>query len=330
MLILGSSLLLGIGGYMMLEGYSLQDALFMSVITISTVGYGEVQPLTEAGRVFTTFYIVINLGIFAYVVSVFTAYVFEGELNRIYRHYVSTRELRRMKDHIIVCGLGRNGIRACEELYESGRNFIVIDRNQDTLDHYPQAQNYSVIIGDAIYDEVLQRAGIDRAAGIITTLPSDADNVYITLTAREANEDIFIIARASEENSERKLYRAGADRVVMPDALGGIHMAQLITKPYVIEFLNLLNGIGSGTARMELEEFRYEEFSNEYKDRSIRDLDVRNRTGATVMGFKDDKQGFMFNPPPGTEIGPGDILIVLGTELAISQFRSTYTQPSGE
>lgn len=325
LIILLGSLILGMMGYITLEGYSPIEAFYMSVITISTVGFSEVRPLSDPGRIFTGIYIIVNLGIFAYVVSVLTAYLFEGELNKIYRNYLSRRELKRMKDHIIVCGFGRNGIKACEELYASNKPFVVIERDQEMLEHYSQSQNYSVIVGDAIYDEVLTRAGIHKASSIITTLPSDADNVYITLTAREANRNIFIVARASEENSERKLYRAGANKVVMPDALGGLHMAQLVTKPYVIEFLNLLNGVGTGKTKLELEEFSYEELRNDFKDKSIRDLDVRNRTGATIIGFKDDEEGFLFNPAPSTHIGARDILIVLGSLESIQEFRKAFT-----
>lgn len=316
-------------GYIFIEAYTPIEAFYMTVITISTVGFTEVQPLSDSGRLFTSFYVIFNLGIFAYLVYVLTAYLFEGELNRIYRHYLSRRELRRMQDHIIVCGLGRNGIKACEELFESNKRFVAIDRDQEVLEHYPQSKNYSVIIGDSTYDEVLERANIQDAAGIITTLPSDADNVYITLTARGINPDIFIVARASEEKSESKLHRAGANRVVMPDALGGIHMAHLITKPYVIEFLNILNGRGPGEYQLELEECNYEELRSEFRGRTIRDLDVRNKTGATVIGFKDDQEGFKFNPSPDTLVGQDDILIILGTHECIKEFRKVYTEPEG-
>ncbi|MEL6534575.1 MAG: potassium channel family protein, partial [Bacteroidota bacterium] len=299
-ILLTSSMVIGMGGFILIEGYTMVEAFYMSVITISTVGFTEVQPLSSTGRLFTGFYIILNLGIFAYVVSVLTAYLFEGELNRMYRQYLSRRVLRKMKDHTIVCGLGRNGFKACEELLHSGEKFVVIDNNALSLERYPQAKEFQVIIGDATHDEVLEKAGIHQARALITTLPSDADNVFITLSAREENPDVFVIARASEEKSESKLKHAGAHEVVMPDALGGLHMAQLVTKPHVIEFLNLLNGIGEESQNIELEEVQFEDLIPAFQNKSIRDLDVRNQTGATIIGFKDDQRGFLFNPSADT------------------------------
>jgi voltage-gated potassium channel len=322
-LLLFISLIAGLLGFVYLEDYTLKDAFYMTVITFSTVGYGEVHPLSENGRLFASFYIIFNLGIFAYVVSVVTTYIFEGKLNSVFKKMISSKEVRKMKDHIIVCGYGRNGRKACEELYKTQKPFILIEMNEQLLVNQPEVKNYQVVIGDATRDEILIDAGIHKASSLITTLPNDAENVFITLTAKELAPDLNVIARASKEQSERKLLRAGANKVVMPDAVGGTHMAQLITKPYVIEFLGLLTG--ETHHHLILEEVIYDSLKKEYRDKSVKDLDIRKRTGVTVVGFKDPRNGFMFNPAPETKIIEGDVLIISGTEDNIQKFKSLYT-----
>lgn len=319
--LLVGSLLAGILGFMTIEDYGFVDALFMTVITFSTVGYNEVQPLSEAGRLFTSSYIILNLGIFAYVVSVITTYIFEGELNHYLKNYRMSKELKKIQDHVIVCGFGRNGSKACEELANSNVPFVLVERDEANVESV--ISKYNVLIGEATQDDVLRDAGIARAKAIITTLPSDADNVFITLTAKELNPHVKIIARASEDNTTNKLRRAGATKVVMPDAVGGIHMAQLVTKPYVIEFLDLFTGIGGN--QFVLEEVPYNLLKTDFQDKSIRELDVRNKTGATLVGFKDDVKGFIFNPSPDMLIGPDDVMILLGSREEVRKFQDIYT-----
>lgn len=322
LLMLVLSLSIGVFGYMALERYSFVDAVYMSVITISTVGYGAVDPLSEEGKLFTSVYIIVNLSIFAYVVSIFTTYLVEGELKIILRNFIQGREVKQLRNHTIVCGYGRNGSKACEELMKEKREFVLIESNEELLQHFKNNGNFQSLIGDATTDEVLKEAGIERASAIITTLPSDADNVFITLTARELNPSIKIIARASDQSSEKKLTRAGATHVVMPDTLGGLHMAQLIAKPYVIEFLELLNGVGG--EQVVLDEFSFEELKASYHQKSLSDLDIRKNTGVTVIGLKEKDKGFLFNPHPRTEINEGDVLIILGAQENIDMFKKQY------
>ncbi|MFY0654165.1 MAG: potassium channel protein [Cyclobacteriaceae bacterium] len=317
------SLIVGITGFMSIEDYGLVQAFYMTVITFSTVGFNEVNPLSEDGRLFTSFYIIFNLGIFAYVASVMTTYLFEGKLNSVFKSFLSTKEVRKMKDHIIVCGFGRNGKKACQELYDTGRQFILVEHREDVLASFEESKRYQVVIGDATHDETLIEAGIEKANALITTLPNDALNVFITLTANELNPNLTIVARASQENSEKKLYRAGATKVIMPDAVGGTHMAQLITKPFVIEFLDLL--AGEGNTELKLEEIIYASFKSEYKGKSVKELDIRNKTGITVVGFKDPQKGFVFNPSPETQILEDDVMIISGSEDNIKIFKSLYT-----
>ena len=322
LVLLISSMVFGSIGYMLIEGFSLIDAAFMSVITFSTVGFNEVNPLSDTGKVFTTVYILVNLGIFAYTVSVLSSFLFEGELQKIFKNIQTSREVKKLKNHIIVCGYGRNGAMACNELYMNNKDFIIIESDEEILENIPDDRNYPFILGNATMDEVLLDAGVRKAESVITTLPNDADNVFITLTARELNPQINVISKASETSSEKKLYRAGASHVVMPDRLGGMHMANLITKPYVIEFLELINGVGGMT--LKLEEISYEVLKDEYHNQSLKEMDIRSRTGVTIIAFKDDKEGFIFNPHSDKRVGEGDILIVLGTPQHFEKFEQIY------
>nr|WP_045113218.1 potassium channel protein [Microscilla marina] len=313
---------IGISGFMFIEeNYTFIDAFYMTVITIATVGFTEVHPLSDAGRLFTSFYIVINLGIFALFASVLTTYLFEGELREILNNYNSIRKVNKMKDHVIVCGFGRNGIRACEELQKNNIPFVVVEQDPELLKELAPSE-IVYIEGDATHDEILKTAGVERAQALITTLPKDADSVFVTLTARQMNTGINIVARANETSAESKLIRAGANRLVRPDLIGGTYMANLITKPGVVEFLDMI----SGTGELKLEEFSFEDMKENFREKSIMDLDIRKKSGATIMAFKaGEKRSFMINPHPSTKITNGDVMIVLGTEDQIKSFANYYT-----
>ncbi|MFC2125635.1 potassium channel family protein [Bacteroidota bacterium] len=230
--------------------------------------------------------------------------------------------MKKLKNHVIVCGYGRNGYRACEELKNSGKDFVVIESDDEILNTIPDESRFHVISGDATQDEVLQLARIEFADFIITTLPKDSDNVFITLTARGLNPSIQIISRASDLNSERKMKVAGASKVVMPDLLGGYHMAQLITKPYVVEFLEMLNG--TSDTSVTLEEIEYEELLPQYREKTVGELHIRAKTGATVIGYKYKDEGFQFNPGPDVTITKDSILIILGTVQTIENLRRVF------
>lgn len=295
----------------------------MTVLTISTVGFHEVKPLSRPGQIFTSFYILLNLGLIAYLISTLTTYIFEGELKKIYNKYMIGREARKLSGHVILCGYGRNGERAAAELLKHNTKFLVVEINNIHLENLPERLKFNVIVGDATSDEVLKEAGIERASSIITTLPSDADNVFIALTAKELNSNIRVISRASDEGAEKKLKRAGANMVVMPDALGGLHMAHLITKPSVIEFLNILNGLG--TSDYSLEEIPYDKLKPEYQEKSIHELDFRKRTGVSIVGMKDPKEGIIFSPSTDKKIHAGSVIIVLGKLENITTLKQKYT-----
>lgn len=317
-----ASLSIGAGGYIFIEGFEPLDAVYMAVITFSTVGFNEVNALSDEGKLFTAAFIVVNLGIFAYTVSVLSSFLFEGELRKIFKNIISSRDMSKMKNHTIVCGFGKNGSSACKELIKDRKDFVIIESDSEVINAIPEQKGYRFIHGNATLDEVLTEAGIQQASTLITTLPEDSDNVFIALTARELSPDITIIAKATEESSEKKLLRAGASHVVMPDRLGGIQMANLITKPYVIEFLKLMNGVDD--SKMVLEEVSHDSLKEEFRNRSLRELDIRNKTGATILAFKDDKLGFIFNPTSKKKVEEEDVLIVLGRTKDMEKFKETF------
>ncbi|MEY3412960.1 MAG: hypothetical protein RIQ70_1649, partial [Bacteroidota bacterium] len=248
---------------MIIEDYTLLEALFMSVITISTVGFTEVHLLSDRGMVFTAIYIILNLIIFAYVVSVISKFVFEGKLMSIYQKYMFEKHLSNLSNHIIVCGYGSNGSHTCEELHRNKKKFVIIDSNTEVPRRFPDQVEYDFVCGDATNEDVLIRAGIKNASVLIIATSSDAANVFITLTARELNPKIKIISRASEPSSEKKLYHAGATNVILPDVIGGTFMARLITKPEVIEFMELLSGDNDLSIR--LEEYNFNQIKEQYR-----------------------------------------------------------------
>lgn len=314
-----TSVMVGTFGYMIIEGYDGLDAFYMTMLIVSSVGFGEVLPLSDAGKVFTSIYMVLNLGIFAYIVSVISRYIFEGEFRKIFTTLIFNKKPKKLNNHIIVVGYGKTGAKTCDELVKSNKEFILIEHNDSALRYVPEKRDFQVINDDATQEEALIKAGIDRASSLIITLPNDADNMLICITARGLNPNLNIIARASEENAEKKLYRAGANKVVKPFAIGGIHMAHLITQPYVIEFLEILTGMTRQD--LKLEEFKFNELKEEYKNKTIKELDIRKNTGATVIGIKDPLEGFIFDPNSDTVVENGDVLIILGSEENIDKFK---------
>ncbi|MCV9387709.1 potassium channel family protein [Reichenbachiella ulvae] len=317
-----ASLSIGVGGFIWIENYNLAEAFYMSIITISTVGYNEIHPLSADGRMFASFYIILNLGIFAYVVSVISTYIFEGELNQIYKKYLYHKEVKKMKDHVIVCGYGRNGAKACEELANSNVSFVIIERDEELANSIVQNTSFKVVQGDATSDEVLETAGIALAKSIIISLPNDAENVFLTLTSRDFNKDIKIIVRASEESSEKKLLRAGADKVIMPDAVGGLHMAQHITKPVVIDYLESLSG--SDENGLQLEEIHIKDLKSEFVNKSIGELDIRKVSGVSILGLRKGEEKFLFNPNSHEKLLTETVIIIIGQLEEIKSFKGHF------
>lgn len=321
-LLLMFSLLTGTLGFFFIEDFDILNAFYMAVITMSTVGFTEVHELSDEGRLFTSLYILFNLCVLAYAVSALTSFIFEGKLKTIYKNYMTDLKINKLNNHVIVCGFGRNGKEACEELRRSNKQFVVIEKEQAVLKDFESSSNSFILIGDATVDNTLQTAGINRASVIIITTPSDADNVFITLTAREMQPDIKIISRASKKESESKLHRAGADSVILPDHLGGMFMAQMVTKPVVIEFLNLMTGFNG--QHYHLEQLHFDDLKPIYQNKTLKELQIFKTTGGTVIGVKDNIKGLIPSPEADTLIGPEDTIVVLGGENHIKRLKQQF------
>lgn len=323
--LLAFSFATGVGGFMLLEHYSFIDAFYMTVITASTVGFGEVHPLSSGGRIFVAFYILFNLLVVAYLVSVLTTYIFDGELRHLFRMIRADQEIKSFRNHVIVCGFGRNGYKAYDELRHSGARAVVVEQNEAMLRALNEADGPQIpaVYGDATTEVALRAAGIEHARALITTLPKDADNVFVALTARELNPHVTIIARASARSSVSKLISAGANSVVMPDEIGGSHMANLVIRPEVIRFLDMISGLGPN--KLRLEELSFGEMRPSMRGQSIRELDVRSRTGATVIALRRG-QGGELEVSPAADYRPsaGDVLLVLGNEEQIQAVHKQY------
>jgi voltage-gated potassium channel len=226
------------------------------------------------------------------------------------------KEIQKLENHIIVCGYGRNGMQACQQLGSQNEKFVAIERNQQIIASM-RDEGVLFIEGDATEDEVLMAAGILKAKALISALPDDAANVFVVLTARGINPKLKIISRASEEGAELKLKRAGADNVIMPDKIGGTHMASLVVKPDVLEFLDYI----TERVNIKLEEILFSKLPEAMKNKSIRELEVRNKTGANIIGIKTSKGDYMINPSPEIIMEPGAKLFVLGTQEQVSKFK---------
>ena len=303
--------LIGTIGYVLIDNYSWFDAFYMTIITVATVGYGEVQPLSDAGKIFTAFLIITSFGTFAYAVSSITKFVFDGEFNDFYKNRKLNSSIDKLSDHIIICGYGRNGRQAAQVLKKHNQRFVVIENDQKLTATLNHKHSDLFVSGDGTQDEILMKAGIMRAKALITTLPVDADNVFIVLTARNLNKNLTIISRASEDNSDTKLKIAGANNVIMPDRVGGAHMASLVMKPDVMEFID--NITAEGGNNISLEEISFANIPDALVHKTLKDLEIRNKSGANIIGFKTALGEYIINPSADTRIIAGSKLFVLGT-----------------
>lgn len=314
-------LLTGTTGYMLIDDYPLIDSLYMTIITVSSVGFGEVHGLSVAGKIFTSFLILFGLGTLAYVISIITSIIFEGQLNYFIRGYKKKSRRKKMENHVIICGYGRNGQQAAEELIAHKHSFVVIEETHElVLDNLDK--NIRFIEGNATEDETLIKAGIKTAKALITTLPNDTDNLFVVLTARSLNKDITIISRASSKSSEKKLRIAGVTNVVMPEKVGGAHMATLVTSPDVIEFLEHVSV--RGDAPTNLVEITCSQLPKENLNKSIYEIGVRKKTGANIIGFKTPDGEYIINPTPDTKVIPNSKLFVLGTPEQITEMKEIF------
>jgi voltage-gated potassium channel len=317
---LASVFVLGTIGYVAL-GFSVLDAVYQTVTTVATVGFREVQPLDDAGKVFTIVLILVGVGTALYTFSVVLETLFEGHLRAVLGRRRMERQIDAMQQHIIVCGWGRVGRAIAEELTAAGADLVVIDRDSTRVSEAP----LPAVVGDATEDGVLEAAGLRRARALVAALDSDAANLFVTLSARSLCPDLFIVARARVEESEEKLRRAGADRVVNPQSIGGARIAAFVLQPHVTEFLDVV--MHDRGLEFRLEEIRVPRGSS-FAGMSIRDAQLRDRTGALVLALREEDGSFITNPSPDTAIRAGHILIAIGTPTELDALERTMEEPA--
>lgn len=315
--------LTGIVGFRYLYDYSWVNALYMTIITISTVGYGEVQPMDTYGKIFTSLFIVSGLFIFGFGLSTITEHILNKnnignlKLNRM------KKKIDSFKDHIIVCGYGQNGKQAAQKLVDYRKDFVVIDENEEVFMGV-EDNGFNYIIGNATEDEVLVNAGIERASTLICALPRDADNLFIVLSARQLNKSLRIISRATEENSYKKLKLAGADNVIMPDRIGGSHMASLVVVPDLVEFLDNLSVSGQHDS-INVEQIPFSKVCADGREKTIAETDIRKRTGCSIIGYKSPSGSYVVNPEPGLKLEKESKLIMIGRPDQIESLKKLYS-----
>jgi voltage-gated potassium channel len=307
---------LGIIGYMAIEKFTFIEAIYMTAITVTTAGFTEVHPLSNAGRMFTVFLLITSWATVAFVLTRITQYVVTGEINKYFKYRKLMSAIDKLEGHVIVCGYGRNGMQAVQTLRYHFQSFVVIEKSETLMEKILlEEPNLLHLQGDSTEDDVLKRAGIEKARALITTLPTDADNVFIVLSARALNPSIQIISRASDNNSAPKLKKAGADSVIMPDKIGGTHMATLVSKPDVIEFIDYLSGEEGESINME--SVPYEKLPKEMRNKTLKDIMNWKKTGVNCIGIKNTDGKFVINPPENILIEKGMKVIVLGTRQQI-------------
>jgi len=313
---------IGTGGFITIADYEFVNALYMTVITISTVGFKEVEPLDQGSKIFTIFLIITSITLFGYIISVITDYIANNKFIEELKFKQVEKKIQRLENHTIVCGFGRNGKQAMARLGSYKRGSVIIESDPDLIEEIELGGEMLYVRGDATNDEVLLAAGIKRASSLITTLPSDADNLYVVLSARQLNSECTIVSRASIDTSYKKLKVAGADNVIMPDMIGGAHMASLVVTPDVIEFIDRLSIEGESSSNIE--ELIIEDLPEEYTNKSILDLDLRKRTGCTVIGFKTPDKEYIINPDASTILEPKSKLIVIGRPEEIQKLNKLF------
>ena len=301
-----------------MEGWSVLDSFFMTIITVSTVGFHEVNELSPAGQMFTAFLIIFSFGTFAYALTAISTYIASGEYKEYFKNFKVDKEMNNLSNHVVVCGYGRVGKQAVKQLKAYNKRYVVLESGEKVIEKH--SENTLFLNGDATNDEDLMKSQIKRAKALITTLPSDADNLFVVLSARELNPKLTIISRASNDQSVKKLKIAGADNVIMPDSIGGSHMASLVVTPDVVEFLDHISIQGS--ADINLEEITFDDLPETFKRKTIGDLDAKKLTGCNIIGFRYPSGEYLINPGKSIEIVPNSKLFVLGNPEEIKQLNA--------
>lgn len=310
----------GVLGYRFISDYSWIDALYMTVITMATVGFKEVQPLDDTAKIFTVFLILASVFILGFAISVLTEYVLGRNSLQLLKKKKVKNKIKNLSNHVVICGYGRNGMQAAERLIAYNKPFVVIEKDKEVIEKYESEVLF--VEGDANDDQILIDAGISKAQYLIAAMPDDAINLFVVLSARQLNQKLFIISRASLSTSQKKLLLAGANKVIMPDKIGGDHMASLVVMPDLITFMDKLSVEGIHTTN--LEEVAIEDFADQVDCNSLRDLDLRNRTGCTIIGYIAPDGEYIINPEADLQLQPKSKVIVLGRPEQIRKLNEMF------
>lgn len=325
LLILVAIVSLGTVGYSFIEGWPLFDSLYMTIITLATVGFREVAPLSDQGKAFTILLIVFGASIIAYSAGSLIRFTVEGQLRQIMGRKKVEKQIGKIEAHYIICGYGRIGNLICKEFQAKPLPFVVVEKDPDLCAKLAE-EGVLFVQGDATDDETLETAGIRRAKGLITAVTSDTENVYITLTARGLNPSLFILARSGEEGSELKLRRAGASKVISPYVIGATRMAQAILRPSVVDFIEIATA--GHNLELQLEEIRIRNGSR-LAGKNLINSGIRKDLGIIIVGIKKGDGNMVFNPASETLIEAGDVLITLGEAPEILNLEQIASGHSG-
>jgi voltage-gated potassium channel len=316
LLLLVTILVVGTAGYSIIEQMPVFDSFYMTLITISTVGFSEIAPLSHAGRILTVFIIVSGISLLTYTLRQAAKIFIEGELRTLLGRRKLGKQISELTGHYIVCGFGRIGEVICKELADEQIPFLVIEKGEKI--ELLEKMQYLYLVGDATADEVLMQAGLMRAKGLATAVSSDADNVFITLTAKGLKPDIFVLSRAADLKNESKLLRAGASRVICPYNMGGTKMAQILKKPTVVDFLDI--AMMSGDLGLKLEEALVRATSL-LVGQTLVSSNLRRDFGVIIVAIKKDNSEMIFNPGPSALIEANDVIVAIGKQDDMRRMR---------
>ena len=310
-LIIIALILFGTAGYCFIEKWNTLDSFYMAVITISTVGFHEIHPLSPSGKIFTIILIIASIGTVAYVVTVISSFIIEGEFSHITRRKRMDKEIESLKGHYIVCGLGRVSREIIREFKRENIKFVIVAKNADFKNDVV-LENCLYLQADPSEDEVLEKAGIKEAKGLVSCLDTDEENLFVVISARSLNNSLRIITSARNESSRAKMLKAGADNVILPEIVGGRRMASMILRPQVVSFLDVMTSTQEDIP-LRLEEVKVDKTSK-IAGLNLKDAKIPQNTGMLVVAVLKEGKGFIYNPSSSTIIGAGDVLIVLGKE----------------
>lgn len=324
LLMIGLTIALGTTGFRAIEGRSFADSFYWTIVTVATVGYGDVTPQTPAGRVFTVLLILMSLGTVTYGLSTLGRFIVEGEFDRLLHGRKMDKRIAQLKDHIILCGGGKTAERVAEELIKTRHDFVVVEKDAEAIESILRIGEFPYLQDDATEDAALEAAGIRRARGLIAALSEDKDNIFVVMTARQLNPELRIVARLVDEGNAKKLRKAGADELVSPNAIGGLRMASVMIRPMAVSFLDTMLRHSGGTMRVDEVAIGQ---GSELENKTLSDAAINSRTGMLVMAIRPLDGTHQFNPSGQARLHVGDVLIVMGSAEQLQSLKALASAP---